>query len=476
MQKISFYSMLNSANGGENRLPAEKRKMQIILLSGGSGKRLWPLSNETRSKQFLCLLKSPDSHPESMVQRIVRQLSGCIPEAKLTAATSLSQRDAIVNQVGNRIDVVTEPERRDTFAAIVLASAYLAGEKGCCTDEVIVVMPCDPYTEKGYYETISLMAKAVEEQRADLVLMGVKPENASGELGYILAEDDGSSKAGDVLKVKQFVEKPSPAKAEEMITRGAFWNGGVFAFRLGWLLEFAKRYVNVESYEKVREEYSKLPKVSFDFEVLEKAVSVGMIPFEGKWSDLGDWGVLTKHLTSRAIGNTVMAGNDFDTYAINELGIPMLCVGAKNLVVAASPDGILIADKNSCELVKDYVDQMKNRPMYEERRWGAYKVIDRITFPDGHCALTKQLYLKPGGNISYQLHRHREEVWTFVNGEGLLALDGKVRRVSRGDVIHIAKGELHAVKALSDLHIIEVQSGDNLIEEDIERFPWSWEE
>ena len=144
-------------------------------------------------------------------------MSGCIPEAKLTAATSLSQRDAIVNQVGNRIDVVTEPERRDTFAAIVLASAYLAGEKGCCTDEVIVVMPCDPYTEKGYYETISLMAKAVEEQRADLVLMGVKPENASGELGYILAEDDGSSKAGDVLKVKQFVEKPSPAKAEEMI-------------------------------------------------------------------------------------------------------------------------------------------------------------------------------------------------------------------------------------------------------------------
>lgn len=114
--------------------------------------------------------------------------------------------------------------------------------------------------------------------------------------------------------------------------------------------------------------------------------------------------------------------------------------------------------------------------MYEERRWGYYKVLGQSTYEDGHRTLTKLLHLNAGCSISYQTHARREEVWTFVDGEGLLALDGEVKKVGRGDVAHIRRGELHAVKALTDLEIIEVQAGDELIEEDIRRFEWTWPE
>ena len=134
--------------------------MQIILLSGGSGKRLWPLSNNTRSKQFIKLLTAPDGSKESMVQRVVRQLRETGICDSITVATSQSQRDIIINQLGEEIPVVTEPERRDTFPAIALASSYLAYKRKCSTDEIIIVMPCDPYTETGYFETIRRIADA----------------------------------------------------------------------------------------------------------------------------------------------------------------------------------------------------------------------------------------------------------------------------------------------------------------------------
>ena len=155
--------------------------MQIILLSGGSGKRLWPLSNNTRSKQFIKLLTAPDGSKESMVQRVVRQLRVAGICDSITVATSQSQWDVIINQLGDEIPVVTEPERRNTFPAIALASSYLAYERKCPTDEIVVVMPCDPYTEAGYFETIRKMVDAVANDMAELVLMGIKPTYSSAK-------------------------------------------------------------------------------------------------------------------------------------------------------------------------------------------------------------------------------------------------------------------------------------------------------
>lgn len=446
--------------------------MQIILLSGGSGKRLWPLSNEARSKQFLRLLPSQDGSRESMVQRVIRQIKESGFSCPVTIATSISQKDAITNQLGENVTVVTEPCRRDTFPAICLTSAYLEKVTKCNEDETVIVMPCDPYTEDRYFETIAEIAKKVQHNAADLVLMGIKPTYPSAKYGYVIPKKQG--KTDGIYEVERFTEKPDVATAERFIAEGAFWNGGVFAFRLGYMTDIVRKYLAYDTFEEIRSRYEELPKISFDYEVAEKAKSVAVVPYEGEWKDLGTWNTLTDELKERCIGNVVMDDRSENTHVVNELEIPVMCIGAKDMVIAASYDGILVSDKSQSENIKQYADRLQYRPMYEERCWGEYKVIDNICFEDGHQALTKHLTIKTGKNISYQVHRFRDEVWTFIGGNGILVIDGKVSNVKQGDVIHIRKGTKHAVKAITDLHFIEVQSGTKLIEEDIERYDWNW--
>lgn len=446
--------------------------MQIILLSGGSGKRLWPLSNNTRSKQFMKLLTAPDGSKESMVQRVVRQLRESGIRDSITIATSQSQHDVIINQLGEDIPVVTEPERRDTFPAIALACSYLAYGQKCDTDEVVVVMPCDPYTEAGYFGTIRSMAEAVDNGAAELVLMGIKPTYPSAKYGYVIPDTDAQDKG--IFQVSRFTEKPDAATAEKFIAEGAFWNGGVFAFRLGYMMEIVARYMKADTFAEIRSRYGEFPKISFDYEVAEKARSVAVVPFAGEWKDLGTWNTLTDELPGHAVGNVVMDDESDNTHVINELELPIMCIGVRNLVIAASNDGILVSDKSKSENIKTYADRLQRRPMFEERRWGEYKVIDNVEFPDGFKTLTKQLKIKAGKGISYQAHRHRDEVWSFVDGKGELVLDGVRSVVGRGDTVTIKKGVRHAVRAISDLTFIEVQSGDLLVEDDIERFAWDW--
>lgn len=446
--------------------------MQIILLSSGSGKRLWPLSNETRSKQFIKLLTAPDGSKESMMQRVVRQLREIGICDSITVATSQAQRDIIINQLGEDIPVVTEPERRDTFPAIALASSHLAYQRKCPADEVVIVMPCDPYTEAGYFETIHRMADAVKNDVAELLLMGVKPTYPSAKYGYVVPANDVQDKR--ILQVLRFTEKPDMMTAEKLISEGAFWNGGVFAFRLGYMMEIVAQYIEADTFAEIRSRYGEFPKISFDYEVAEKAQSVAVVPFAGEWKDLGTWNTLTDELSEHAIGNVVMDNESINTHIINELEHPIMCIGAQNLVIAASHDGILIADKSKSENIKTYVGRLQRRPMFEERRWGEYKVVNTAEFSDGYKSLTKQLKIKSGKGISYQIHRHRDEVWTFIDGEGELVLDGIRSIVGRGDTVTIKKGVKHAVKALSDLTFIEVQSGDLLVEEDIERLDYKW--
>ena len=445
--------------------------MQVVLLSGGSGKRLWPLSNSARSKQFLKLLPALDGGAESMLQRVARQIRESGMECSITVATSVAQRDGVTNQLGPDVPVVTEPERRETFPAIALAAAYLAYEKHCPADETVVVMPCDPYTEAGYFETIKRMVKAVEESVAELVLMGIKPTSPSTRYGYILPRKD--AERDGLYGVRRFEEKPDTENAGRLIEQGALWNSGVFAFRLGYMTAIARRYVGATAFEEVRAHYAEFPKTSFDCEVVEKARSAVVVPFEGQWKDLGNWNALAGELHDRCVGNVIMASCE-NTHVLNELELPIMCIGLDNLVIAASRDGIIVSDKMRSDYIEKYTDRLQLRPMFEERRWGEYKVIDTIEFPDGFKTLTKHLMVRAGKNISYQLHRHRSEVWTFIDGEGLLVLDGKVTKIRRGDTIDIKQGVKHAVKALKDLRFIEVQSGDMLVEEDIERFDWTW--
>lgn len=448
--------------------------MQLVLLSGGSGKRLWPLSNNARSKQFLPLLEKADGSMESMLQRVVRQVREANLTEDITIATNASQQDIIINQLGETVNLVTEPERRDTFPAIALAASYLKLAKGCADDEVVVIMPCDPYTEAGYFQTIGKMVECVRQNAAELVLMGIQPTYPSEKYGYVVPVS--GSEIAEYKRVSRFTEKPSVSVAEGLLKEGAFWNGGVFAFRLGYIMNIVRKYMNSESFEDTRSRYGEFPKISFDYEVAEKAQSVAVVPFDGKWKDLGTWNTLTDELHRPVLGNAVMGPHCENTHIINELQNPIFVDGLKDVVVAACPDGILVCSKEHSEEIKKSVENLTPRPMYEERRWGTYRVLDDSFYSDGHHSLTKSITLKPGKNISYQIHHHRTEVWTFVEGEGIFVLDGKERRVKAGDVAVIPVEHWHAIKALTELTFIEVQSGNPLVEEDIERTAWEWSE
>lgn len=449
--------------------------MQLVLLSGGSGKRLWPLSNNARSKQFLPLLEKEDGTMESMVQRVVRQVREAHLTDDITLATNASQLDIIINQLGDSVSVVTEPERRDTFPAIALASGYLKLKKGCPDDEVVVIMPCDPYTEAGYFETIGKMVRCVEADVAELVLMGITPTYPSEKYGYVVPVTDHLMAEGS-MAVSKFTEKPNVERAKELLGMGALWNGGVFAFRLGYMMEIAQRYVKADSFEEMRSRYSEFPKISFDYEVAEKADSVAVLPYSGQWKDLGTWNTLTDELHHHIIGNAVMGPRCTNTHVINELQYPIYVDGMEDTVIAASPDGIIVCRKKYTEDIKKAVDHLTPRPMYEERRWGSYRVIDDTTYADGRHSLTKSLTINAGKNISYQVHRHRSEAWTIVEGEGIFVLDGVERKVGPGETVVIPVNHYHALKALTTLTFIEVQTGNPLVEEDIERSEWKWSE
>lgn len=452
--------------------------MQLVLLSGGSGKRLWPLSNNARSKQFLPLLEKEDGSMESMVQRVVRQACETNLTTHITLATNVSQLDIITNQLGDQVSVVTEPERRDTFPAIALAVSYLSLAKNCSDDEVVVIMPCDPYTEIEYFETIARMVECVQNDVAELVLMGITPTYPSAKYGYVVPQTraNGQEPTVNSLPVARFTEKPTVAVAEELLKQGALWNGGVFAFRLGYMMNIVRKYITSASFEDTRARYSEFPKISFDYEVAEKAHSVAVVPFTGQWKDLGTWNTLTDELRQHTIGNAVLGPKCDNTHVINELQNPIFVDGVKDIVVAACPDGILVCAKKETENIKKYVENLTPRPMYEERRWGTYRVLDDTTYSDGSHSLTKSITLKPGKNISYQIHHHRAETWTFVQGEGIFVLNGVEQYVKAGDTVHIPVEHYHAIKALTELTFIEVQCGNPLIEEDIERFEWDWSE
>lgn len=447
--------------------------MKLILLSGGSGKRLWPLSNDSRSKQFIRVLENEQGKKESMVQRVWNQLGQAGLQDSAIIATSKGQIDMIYSQLSPHVPVVLEPERRDTFPAVALATCYLASVQNVTDDEVIIVLPVDPFVENEFFTRLKVLAAELEASKAQLALMGVKPTIPSVKFGYIVPGERGSSES---LPVSHFREKPCEEQARELIREGALWNCGVFAFKAGYLLSMLRQKGLPTDYKEVLANYQRLPKISFDYEVVEKAENIICLEYQGCWKDLGTWNTLTEEVQAPVVGKGIISKDSKNTHLINELDIPVTVLGLSNVVVAVSPDGILVADKNASPRVKDMVSHFEQRPMYEERRWGWYRVLDYTQVGDSAEVLTKRIGVAAGKNLSYQVHRKRNEVWTIIKGQGEFALNDRIFPVHAGDVLQIPVGARHGIKALSDLEFIETQTGSDLVEEDIERIYLSWEE
>jgi mannose-1-phosphate guanylyltransferase len=451
--------------------------MHIVLLSGGSGNRLWPLSNETRSKQFLKLLDGVSGQPESMVQRVWGQLGKMNLQESAVVATGRSQVEQLQSQLGLDVEMIVEPERRDTFPAIALAAGYLYSVKGMSLNDVVIVLPVDPFVEDHFFEKVKELETLMLETEADLGLMGVSPDYPSSKFGYIVPQSTSKLDNGmEFFRVSHFVEKPEEQYALHLMEHSALWNCGVFAFRLEYVINHLMKQSLPIQYDELLHQYNRMEKTSFDYAVVEKTKNIVVMPYKGIWKDLGTWNVLTEEINTPFIGKGTLTEDSFNTHVINELDIPITVIGAPNLIVAASPDGILVSEKNASIRIKDVMQFGDQRPMYEERRWGRYRVLDYIKYPNGNEVLTKRICILQGKNLSYQYHLLRREVWTVVSGQGEMILDGNVRMIGMGDVIVIPTEAKHSIRAITDIEIIEVQTGSQLIEDDIVRLAMNWEE
>ena len=419
--------------------------MNIVLLSGGSGKRLWPLSNDIRSKQFIKIFKRDDGSYESMVQRIYRQIRSVDPDATVTIATSKSQVSAIHNQLGEEVGISVEPCRRDTFAAIALATAYLHDVKGLGEDEAVVVCPVDPFVEEGYFHCLEEMCEEAARGKENLVLMGIEPTYPSEKYGYIKPNGTGYT----------FTEKPTAEKAAEYIREGALWNGGVFAYRLKYVLEKSRELLGTADYNELFSSYSTLRKISFDYAVVEQETSIEVLRYAGTWKDLGTWNTLTEAMEEKVIGDGILNETCDNVHIINELGMPVLAMGLKNMVISASPEGILVSDKEQSSYIKPFVDAIDQEIMFAEKSWGSYRVLDVE-----EESMTVKVTLNPGHHMNYHSHDRRDEVWTVVAGSGKTIVDGMEQLVYPGDVITMSAGCKHTIIAGDEsLQLIEVQLG-----------------
>jgi mannose-1-phosphate guanylyltransferase len=451
--------------------------MKIILLSGGSGTRLWPLSNEARSKQFLKVLPH---HPqsESMIQRVWRQLKQVGLSASTLISTNALQADAIQSQLEETIPLVLEPQRRNTFPAIALSAAYFHSLLHLHPTEVICVLPIDAYVDDLFFHKMKQLESLVGESHCDLALIGVKPTYPSAKYGYIVPEPLPIPSETNGMAVNHFVEKPDEETAKKLIEQHALWNCGVFAFQLHYLTSLLMEQGFPVDYHKLWEAYDQLPEISFDYEIVEKATRRRVIPYDGDWSDLGTWNTLTEKMDTSLLGKGVIDPDTENTHLINELNIPVIIAGLSDIVVAASADGIMVTDKlaSATPEIKEMIKRVKQRAMYEERRWGWYRVLDHFQLSDKTEVLIKRIGVLTGKNLSYQTHQRRSEVWTVIRGEGEFALDDQLHRVKPGDVLTIPVGSKHGIQALSELEFIEVQRGKPLEEKDIVRLFMDWEE
>ena len=431
--------------------------MNLILLSGGSGKRLWPLSNDIRSKQFIKIFKNGNGY-ESMVQRMYRLVRKTAPRAVITLATSKTQVSSLYNQLGKNIDISVEPCRRDTFPAITLATAYLHDVKGINEDEVVVVCPVDPYVNEDWFEALYKLQALAQNGTTNLYLLGINPTYPSEKYGYIIPQTQAV-----VSMVKTFKEKPDAKTAESYIARGGLWNGGVFAYKIGYVLKRAHELIDFTDYQDLFHKYETLQKISFDYAIVEKETDIAVMRFNGEWKDLGTWNTFTEVMQDPVIGNVYIDNTCENLHVINELDLPIVCMGIKNTVVAASPEGILIADKHRSSYLKPIINKIVQDVQFAEKSWGSYHVLD--TQKDG---LTIRITLNSGHKMNYHSHAHRNEVWTIVSGQGRAIVDGMEQSVSPGDVITIQAGCKHTLIADTELKVIEVQLGSDIRADDKE--------
>ena len=459
-----------------------------VILSGGVGARLWPVSREQHPKPFICLADG-----QSLLQKAFLRAAALPGVTEILTVTNrdlnFKTEDAYraVNPAALNTSYILEPCGRNTAPAIAVAAAYLA--EVYSDDAILLVLPADHLvSDQAAFQ--SAVAQAGELARlGSLVTFGIRPDGPETGYGYI--EADGNT-------VKSFVEKPSLEKAEAYLASGRYlWNAGMFCFRAGTLLaELAVHAPDVLSctrrslaasrkircHNSVQGEldldlFAQTPDISIDYALMERSAKVAVVPCDIGWSDIGSWSAISELTEADAQGNGIL-GEAFlydaaDCYIESRQRV-VGAIGVKNLVIVDTPDALLVVDKSRVQDVKQIVGQLKQQAheAYKlhrtvHRPWGTYTVIEQ-----GENFKIKRIVVEPGASLSLQMHQHRSEHWIVVGGMAKVVNGEREFFVNVNESTFIPAGHKHRLSnpGAADLVMIEVQSGAYLGEDDILRF------
>ncbi|MEK4083225.1 sugar phosphate nucleotidyltransferase [Psychrobacillus sp. FSL K6-1415] len=323
--------------------------MKIIVLSGGSGKRLWPMSTDQTPKHLLQLFVHEDKK-ESMLQRVIRQITTIVNKEDIIIATTEKQYELVSNQVPD-ITVIKEPEGRDTFAAIALGCSYIISNTDATINEVVAVVSADAYVDYSFYEKVISLSEIIKNKHYGMGLVGIKPTSPTSKFGYMIPKI-----SGNLQEIDRFIEKPEFNFAKDLIKKGALWNSGVFVFPLKTVLnELTCKGIST-NYDDFLKQFSCLPKRSFDYEIIENSQNIVAVEYDGLWDDLGTWEILLEKIEPKISGNVTLSQDCNDVFAQNELEIPIKLLGLSNLIVIATKNGILISDKYESSRLKEILD------------------------------------------------------------------------------------------------------------------------
>ena len=456
--------------------------MYGLILAGGSGSRLWPLSRELYPKQLLNI-----QNTESLLQATFERLTDVIPSQNIISMTGVKHVSNVkyqLSKITKNPVVLSEPISKNTAPAIALASQYISLKSN--DDPVILVVPSDHLIKdiKSFSKTV-LEGERIANQ-GYIVTFGIKPSYPETGYGYINVTDN---KIENGVKVNRFVEKPNEELAQKYIQDGNYyWNSGIFMFRASTLLNelktcspeiygLLKNFDFTASDEIPYIEFDKMPSISIDYAVMEKSDKIALVKLESDWNDLGSWKSIYDVSNKDSDGN-VKIGHVLDEGSKNSLIYSssklVATIGLEDAVIVETEDAILACKSDRTQDVKKIFETLKkqndnthlvHKTVY--RPWGYYTVL-----AEGKGFLTKMIQVNPGQKLSVQSHNHRSEHWVVLEGMAKVLLEGKEHILSPGHSIDIDVKEIHSLQNPYDevLKIIEVQKGELLIEEDIVRY------
>ncbi|MBJ6361352.1 sugar phosphate nucleotidyltransferase [Paenibacillus sp. GCM10012307] len=422
--------------------------MKIILLSGGAGKRLWPLSNEERSKQYLKLLKNQTGQSISMLQNTLHELSEAGLLEHTVIASSENQLPLLQEQLGSSIPYIIEPERRDTYPAIALSTTFLHSEWNIPDDEAIIVLPVDGKADSSFYKRLSELKAAVQSGDNRIALLGVAPTYPSSKYGYIVPATDTRVQP---YTIKKFVEKPDTATAIGLIEQGSLWNCGIFAFKLGYLIGKLREAGYPTDFPSLKLQYHLLPKTSFDYAVVEQEPLLGGLLYEGLWEDMGNWESISSLLSQSVYGDGILGDGCDNTHIINELDTPVIVNGVPDAVIIAGESGILVTNKRLASNIKPLVEKIK--PV--DTSLTAIKKLDTQYNGNGGVSVqTNRITLPEGARYACPSSPGHIQ-WLLAYGTGELAGTDGDKLVFTAGQTHFPSRDLY-FSALENCVLIEI--------------------